>query len=107
LVGPQCESTVDLGGGLDHLDPAAEQVQPPDPKGRRLPDPQPRPAEEAHQHPVGVRDLGGEALQLGRGQERHLALDDAGPAEALGRVAVQPAARTSAPSPATSVSSRS
>jgi len=32
-------------------------------------------------------------LQLGRGQERHLAFDNAGSAKALGRVAVKPATR--------------
>jgi hypothetical protein len=90
---PPRQPAVHLGRRLHHLNPAGEQIQPPDPKGGRLTDPQPRPAEKAHDHPVGVRDLGGEVLQLGRGQERHLAFDNAGSAKALGRVAVKPATR--------------
>jgi hypothetical protein len=46
-----------LGRRLDHVDPVGEHIQPPDLKGGRLLDPQTRPVEEAHQHPVGVRDL--------------------------------------------------
>jgi hypothetical protein len=93
---PPRQPAVHLGRRLHHLNPAGEQIQPPDPKGGRLTDPQPRPAEKAHDHPVGVRDLGGEVLQLGRGQERHLAFDNAGSAKALGRVAVKPPPATAA-----------
>jgi hypothetical protein len=36
---PPRQPAVHLGCRLDHLDPAAQEVEPPDPKGSRLPNP--------------------------------------------------------------------
>ena len=65
----------DLGGGLDHLAGAAEQVQAANPERGQLPGPQAGVGVEADQQRVRRRDHRGELLDLGGGQEVHWETD--------------------------------
>jgi hypothetical protein len=70
-----CTASMLLGGGLDHLAGAAEQVQAANPERGQLPGPQAGVGVEADQQRVRRRDHRGELLDLGGGQEVHWETD--------------------------------